>query len=324
MKPPLLCLLVLVSLVGSCFSGGAAEKVLARAKDFEITQTDLDAAFVSLRSTLAAQRKDVPEQQRAAIERQLVDKLVLTQILLRKANDEDRRSAKEKVDRILAAEKLKAKSPARFEAQLRAAGMAPDEFEKQILERAICELVLDRDLRPKLGVTPEKIRAFYDQNPGRFQIPERVRLRQVVFSLRNLAGAELGDAERTEKGALAKQILDRAQKGEGLEQLARLYSDDPPGRDRGGEYLFPVGRMLPEFERAILALKTNQISGIITTPGAFHIVQVLERMTTETTPFDEVSGKIQEALEMEATQALLPEIQKELFQAARVEFPDRK
>ncbi len=235
MKALPLCRLVLLLLAATPLTVRAAEKVLARAKDFEITQTDLDAAFVSLRSTLAAQRKDVPEQQRAAIERQLVDKLVLTQILLRKATDEDRRNAKEKVDRILAAERLKAKSPARFEAQLRAAGMAPEEFEKQILDRAICELVLDRDLRPKLAVTEEKVRAFYDQNPGRFQIPERIRLRQVVFSLRNLAGAELSEPERAEKRTLAGRILERAQKGEDLEQLARLYSDDPPGRDRGGD-----------------------------------------------------------------------------------------
>lgn len=200
----------------------------------------------------------------------------------------------------------------------------PRSSKKQILERAVCELVLDRDLRPRLGVTEEKVRAFYDSNPGRFQIPERVRLRQVVFSLRNLAGAELGDAERTEKRALAERILERARKGEDLEQLARLYSDDPPGRDRGGEYIFPVGRMIPEYEAAVLALKTNQVSGIIATPGAFHIVQILERMATELTPFDKVSRQIREALEMEATQAMLPEVQKELFAAAQVEFSDRK
>lgn len=55
---------------------------------------------------------------------------------------------------MLAAEKERSKSQARYEAQVAVLGMAPDDFEKQLLERAICEQVLERELRPTLGVTP--------------------------------------------------------------------------------------------------------------------------------------------------------------------------
>lgn len=296
------------------------ERVLARTKDFEIKQSDLDEAFINLKGALAAQGRDVPEAQRPAVERQLVEKLVLTRILLGKASETDRKVAKEKVDRILTAEKERAKSQARYEAQVRALGMSPDAFEKQLLERGICEQVLERDLRPKLGITPEKVRAFYDQNPDKFAIPERVKLVQVVLSRKSPAGKELTEVERIEKETLAKRIVDRVKQGENLAELARQFSDDPAGRERGGEYLFPVGRMVLEFEAAVKRLETNQVSEVVSTPSAWHVIKLLERLPAEQTAFEKVAPQIRDGLEMEATQAALPALQKELFAAAAVEF----
>ncbi|MDO8348601.1 MAG: peptidylprolyl isomerase [Planctomycetota bacterium] len=313
-------LLVAVTLAGPYPEALAQDKLMARGKEVQVTQEQLDDAFVVFRATLAAQGRQVPEAQRAQIERQLVEKLALTRILVGKATDADRAAAREKSDKLLSAEKEKAKSQARYEAQVRALGLAPEVFEKQLLERAICEEVLDRELRPKLGITPDKVRAFYDQNTARFKQPDRVRLRQVVMSLRNTAGGDLSDAEKAERRSLAERIVERTRKGETLEQLARQYSDDPPGRERGGEYIFPVGRMIPEFETAVLALPTNSVSSVITTPNALHVVEVIERIPSELVPFDKVETQIREGLELEETAKQLPIFQKQLFQEAGIEF----
>lgn len=321
MQTTLRTLLVLAALAGLAVGTAAAEKVVARTKDFEISQEQLDDAFVVYRATLAAQGKDVPEAQRAQIERQLAEKLTLTRILLGKATEADRVAGKTKADKVIGAEKEKAKSVARYEAQVRALGLSPESFEKQLQERAICEEVLDRELRPQLGITPEKVRAFYDQNPARFKLPDRVRLRQVVVGLRTPAGGELPEPEKAERRSLAERLVERARSGETLEQLARQFSDDPAGRERGGEYVFPVGRMIPEFETAVLKLTTNAVSDVIATPGALHIVQLLERLASDMTPFAKVENQIREAMEVEETGRQLPAFQKKLFQEAGVEFP---
>ncbi|MBL9134914.1 MAG: peptidylprolyl isomerase [Verrucomicrobiales bacterium] len=297
-----------------------AATVLARGKGVEVTQEHLDEAFVNLRATLAAQGRNVAEQQRTTVERQLVEKLVLTQLLLSKATDEDRKNAAAKVAKLIEKQKAEAKSEARFEAQVRAAGMSPETFQKQLEERAVCEEVLDRDLRPVLGITDEKVRSFYDQNPKEFRRPERVRLKQIVLSTRAPSGGVLSESEREEKRLLAEKLEGRLKKGDDLTALAREFSDDPVGRDRGGEYVFPVNRMVPELETAISKLPTNQISGVITTPYALHLVQVLERLPGELTPFEEVRDAIKSRLELEATQVQLPEYQKKLFEEAKVEF----
>jgi peptidyl-prolyl cis-trans isomerase C len=298
----------------------AEERILARAKDFKVTQEDLDSSFIVYRATLAAQGRDLAEQMRPTIERQLVEKMALTRVLVARANETDRKTAKEKTDKMLTAEKERSKSQARYEAQVRALGMAPDDFEKQLLERAICEQVLERELRPTLGVTPERVRAFYNENLGRFKQPDRIRLCQVVLSLKSPAGNDLGDSERTEKKALAQRIVDRARKGEELEALARQYSDDAAGRERGGEYLFPIGRMIPEFESAVTSLETNKVSEVIATPNALHVVKVLSRVPSEQVPFEQVEPQIRAAIELEETNKVLPDYQKRLFTEVGVVF----
>jgi peptidyl-prolyl cis-trans isomerase SurA len=61
--------------------------------------------------------------------------------------------------------------------------------------------------------------------------------------------------------------------------LARLHSLDPSG-SRGGDlgWLYP-GDAVPEFERAMDALKINEISGPVQSPFGWHVIQVLERRT---------------------------------------------
>ncbi|MBN8249837.1 MAG: peptidylprolyl isomerase [Verrucomicrobia bacterium] len=319
MKPLALLAALGIVLLGLAVPARAAT-VLAKGTGVEVTQEQLDEAFINLRATLAAQGRSVSEQQRPAIERQLTEKLALTQILTGKASEEDRKRAREKVAKLIDDQKTRARSEARFEAQIRASGLTPENFQKQLEERAICEEVLDRELRPKLGVTPEKVRAFYDGNPNEFQQSERIRLRQVVLTLKNSAGADLPEGERVEKRKLAERLRERLEKGEDIAALAREFSDDPGGRDRSGEYVFPVGRMVQELEAAVRTLKTNEISPIITTPFAHHLVQVAERLAGEKIPFDSVTNQIRMRLEFEATQTLLPEYQKQLFEAAKVEF----
>jgi len=59
--------------------------------------------------------------------------------------------------------------------------------------------------------------------------------------------------------------------------LARLHSLDPSG-SRGGDlgWLYP-GDTVPEFEKAMNALKINQISAPVQSPFGWHLIQVLER-----------------------------------------------
>lgn len=66
--------------------------------------------------------------------------------------------------------------------------------------------------------------------------------------------------------------------------LARLHSLDPSGT-RGGDlgWLYP-GDTVPDFERAMNALKPGEVSAPVQSPFGWHLIQVLERRTEEASP----------------------------------------
>ncbi len=77
-------------------------------------------------------------------------------------------------------------------------------------------------------------------------------------------------------------LRDRVVKGgQDFGQLARLHSVDGSAT-RGGElgWIYP-GDTVPEFERAMNALKIGDISEPVQSPFGFHLIQVLERRTDE-------------------------------------------
>ena len=82
------------------------------------------------------------------------------------------------------------------------------------------------------------------------------------------------DAEAKRKAALLKERLDN---GASFAELARANSNDlsaAKGGDLGWLY---EGDTVPEFERAMNALKANEISGPVKSPFGWHIIQVLDR-----------------------------------------------
>lgn len=92
------------------------------------------------------------------------------------------------------------------------------------------------------------------------------------------------------------EIYEKLQAGESFEKLASEFSDDAQTAERGGELqLFGTGtttRMVPEFEEAAFALKTNgEISKPVQTAYGFHIIKRLE--LTPLRSFDELKKEIQ-------------------------------
>lgn len=88
----------------------------------------------------------------------------------------------------------------------------------------------------------------------------------------------VSDAEARRKLVELKERLDN---GADFAELARLYSNDlsaAKGGDLGWLY---QGDTVPDFEKAMDALKINQVSDPVQSPFGFHLIQVLERRTDD-------------------------------------------
>jgi len=88
-------------------------------------------------------------------------------------------------------------------------------------------------------------------------------------------------SETEAKRRLAELRQRIVQGGEDFAQLARLHSGDASAAN-GGDlgWIYP-GDTVPEFERAMAALKPGEVSEPVKTPFGWHLIQVLERRTAD-------------------------------------------
>jgi peptidyl-prolyl cis-trans isomerase C len=298
------------------------DELLVGGQGIEVRRSQLDEAFVTYRANLAARGQRLPETERARIEAQLLDRLVLTQLLLTKATDDERAKGGETADRVIKDLQERARSEDAFKRQVFAMGLSPERFRAQLFEQAVCEHVLDRELRPKAVISDDAVRKAYDENPSRFEEPERVRAAHVLISTREpITQAAFSEAQIKEKRAVADKVLARARAGDEFAKLAKEFSEDPGSKDSGGEYTFPRGQMVREFEAAAFSMNPGQISDIVTTQFGFHIIKLYEKLPPKRLPFDTVAAQIKEQLQLvEINEKHLPEYAQRLRTEAKVEL----
>jgi peptidyl-prolyl cis-trans isomerase SurA len=76
-------------------------------------------------------------------------------------------------------------------------------------------------------------------------------------------------------------IKERLDNGGNFSDLARQYSEDGSASNGGDLGWLNPGDTVPEFEKAMNALKDNEISQPVRTPFGWHIIQVLERRSQD-------------------------------------------
>jgi hypothetical protein len=95
------------------------------------------------------------------------------------------------------------------------------------------------------------------------------------------AAAAPTPAQRQQLMQRAEQIRARAAAGEDFAALAREFTEEPGGKERGGDLdWFGRGRMVAQFEEAAFKLQPGQVSPVVETPFGYHIIKVEDRRQT--------------------------------------------
>ncbi len=79
-----------------------------------------------------------------------------------------------------------------------------------------------------------------------------------------------------QKESIAKEVLERINKGDSFAKLAEQYSIDGSRRRGGNLGFFGKGMMVKPFEDAAFALQKGQVSGLVKTQFGYHIIKRLE------------------------------------------------
>jgi peptidyl-prolyl cis-trans isomerase D len=262
-------------------------------------------------------------------------------------------------------------SPERYEQLIAAQGKNKVVFEREVrhdmvIQQAIAAVAsaslagrtaADRWLAPQLEVrevsdvvlraesylgqvklAPDAVKAYYDANTARFQLPEQLRAEYIVLSRDRLAeqttvsedevkawyaghpdryrqaeerrashvliavAAKAGDAEVKAAEAKAAEVLALAKKSPGdFARLAKQYSQDPGSATKGGDLeWFSRGAMVKAFEDAVFSMKEGQVSDLVRSDFGFHIIKVTGIRGERGRPLEEVRAEITAELKAQA------------------------
>ncbi|HLZ92150.1 MAG TPA: peptidylprolyl isomerase [Candidatus Acidoferrum sp.] len=160
----------------------------------------------------------------------------------------------------------------------------------QIPEKRVAQfgLIDLNQLRQNTHISDDELKAQYQRDIQQYQVPNRVHAEHIL-----LMTVGKTDAEVEEIRQKAEDILKQARKGANFEDLAKKYSEDPGSKDKGGDLgWITQGQTVPEFEKTAFSLDKGKISDLVKTQYGFHVIKVLDKETAHTKPFDEVKDSI--------------------------------
>ncbi|HUL92448.1 MAG TPA: SurA N-terminal domain-containing protein [Burkholderiales bacterium] len=197
-------------------------------------------------------------------------------------------------------------------------------------QREVAEQRIQADPRG-VQVAADAIRAFYDGNPGRFQVPEEVQAEYIVLSTDSLLASEQLDAAESRRyyesnlskygepeqrrashilisvksGATdedkrkarerAQAILSRLRASPAtFAEVAKKESGDPGSASQGGDLgFFSRGMMVRPFEEAAFRLKPGEISDLVESDFGFHIIKITGVKPGKMKTFEQVRPEIE-------------------------------
>lgn len=156
-------------------------------------------------------------------------------------------------------------------------------------KRSFQVLIVDQAKLEQSMVIPDTdLRAIYNGSMDNFRMPERVKARHILIKTQGKS-----DAEKKAALAKAQDILKQLKAGADFSQMAMKNSEDTSNAPKGGDLgWFVRGQMVPEFDKAVFAMKQGDLSDIVNTEFGYHIIKVDEKENARVKPFEEVKGDL--------------------------------
>jgi len=207
--------------------------------------------------------------------KQVIDQLILESIQLTMAQNAgikiDDKALDDQLTDIAGKNNL---TLAQFQEQLdKTPGSSYAEVRDQVRRELMINRLRSRRMQERIHITDEDVQSFLKSPQGQVALATEYRLGHILISLPDAATPEqIGEAQDKAKAALAE-----LQAGQSFSQVAAKYSNSDTAL-KGGDLGWRKAAELPSlFTNAITAMKVGEVAGPLSSPGALHIVKLLDK-----------------------------------------------
>lgn len=189
-----------------------------------------------------------------------------------------------------------------FQQALQQEGLSLDEFRRMIERRTIVAGVEQAEVLPKLTLTEQEAREYYEARPAEFTSPATVTIRELLIPVASEAregGQSFNVAE--DEAALEKirKARERAMAGESFEALVQELSDSPSKANGGLIGPIVVNELSDALQKTIAALEPGGVSEPLRTPRGYQLLKLESRSVPAVQAFDDVRDLIADKIAAE-------------------------
>ncbi|OUU46402.1 MAG: hypothetical protein CBC16_00375 [Verrucomicrobia bacterium TMED56] len=161
-----------------------------------------------------------------------------------------------------------------------------DDLRREILEQLRYNRLLEEESSCELPTEKDAL-DYYEKRPDLFEGEEMVTASHL---LKKALTEEDFESALNEIESIRKKL----EQGEDFKECVKKHSDDSVNDGNLGT--FGKGRMVPEFDKVVFALKPNELSLPVKTQFGWHLIFLHEKHDRQLTPFEELKEKIIEYL----------------------------
>lgn len=178
---------------------------------------------------------------------------------------------------------------------------------------------LKQEVGSKTGTTVAEAKAYYDQHPERFLIPDSFSFQSISFlPPRNATGAQAQEARKRAENALRQAKATRNYEEFGV--LAEKISEDDFRVMMGDHKAADRSKLPPVVVAALTAMQPGQVSGIIEfDSSAYTILRLNAHIPAGRQKFEAIENNLRGQLEREKTEQLRSALAAKLSKNAKIE-----
>lgn len=276
----------------------------------------IDAIELRRATKVMLRGQTVPAEQKALFDKQALDQLLSAELLYQAAAKLEVKDLDKLVDEKLAQGKARFANEQDFTKAIKDLEMDEKALRDYTRRDLLISKFVESTIVPKIKVTEEEARKFYDQNPDKFTRSETVKASHILIGTEPNASAEDKKKAREKAEKLRKELAG----GADFAELAKGNSSCPSSQKGGDLGFFGKGQMVPPFEKAAFELKPGEISDVVETQFGYHIIKLTEKKPAETVAFKEAQARIEEYLKGQKINAAVGDFVTEARKTAKVEI----
>ncbi|MCX7170441.1 MAG: peptidylprolyl isomerase, partial [Proteobacteria bacterium] len=248
------------------------DRIIAVVNDEAITQYELRSRLSAVERQLRTQGTQLPP--REVLEKQLLERMIIDRIQIQFAKESATRVEDAQLDaalrRIADSNRM---ALSEFRGVLEKDGVLWAKFREEIRDEMTIARLREREVENRVSVSEGEI-DNYLTNPESLTAPnEELHLAHVLLRLPEQASPD----QLLRIRARAEQALAQLKRGDDFARVAATFSDAADALSGGSIGLRPLDRLPNLYADTARNLKPGEVSEILRSPTALHIIKLIER-----------------------------------------------